>query len=122
MKSVLRDQGVIDWPSDGLSVTALVDEDSLPLPDGSVDSVLLIHALEMSPRPQALLAYLESLGETRETPARIVLPGHGEPITDHVALIDERLAKTERRKQKFLNLILSIAYPALTGIQVINPR
>jgi SAM-dependent methyltransferase len=48
-------QGVIDWPQDRPSATALVDEDLLPLPDGSVDSVLMIHALEMSPRPHALM-------------------------------------------------------------------
>ena len=38
-------------------------------------------------------------------PAEIVLPGHGEPITDHVALIDERFASTERRKEKIYELI-----------------
>ena len=41
-------------------------------------------------RPQALVTYMESLRKTRELPAEIVLSGHGEPITDHVALIDER--------------------------------
>jgi glyoxylase-like metal-dependent hydrolase (beta-lactamase superfamily II) len=56
-------------------------------------------------RPQALVAYIESLRRTRELPAEIVLSGHGEPITDHVALIDERLAKTERRKEKIYELI-----------------
>jgi SAM-dependent methyltransferase len=49
-------QGVMDWPSSGGSATALVSEDSLPLPDSSVDLVLLIHALEMSQRPHALMA------------------------------------------------------------------
>ena len=43
---------------------------------------------------QALVTYIESMRKTREMPAEIVLSGHGEPITDHVALIDERLAKT----------------------------
>ena len=38
-------------------------------------------------------------------PAEIVLSGHGEPITDHVALIDERIAKHERRKEKIYGLI-----------------
>ena len=32
-------------------------------------------------------------------------PGHGEPVVDHVALIDERLAKHERRKEKIYKLI-----------------
>lgn len=51
-------QGVIDWPASGGSATALVEEDSLPLPDSSIDLVVLVHALEMSPRPHALMAEL----------------------------------------------------------------
>jgi glyoxylase-like metal-dependent hydrolase (beta-lactamase superfamily II) len=58
-----------------------------------------------SERPQALVNYIESLRQTREMPAEIVLGGHGDPIVDHVALIDERLAKTERRKEKIFGLI-----------------
>jgi hypothetical protein len=34
-----------------------------------------------------------------------VLPGHGEPITDHVALIDERFAHSRRRAEKIHELI-----------------
>ena len=56
-------------------------------------------------REQALVTYIESLRKTREMPADFVLSGHGEPITDHVALIDERLEKTERRKEKIHGLI-----------------
>jgi glyoxylase-like metal-dependent hydrolase (beta-lactamase superfamily II) len=56
-------------------------------------------------RTQALATYIESMRKTREMPAEIVLSGHGEPITDHVALIDERLAKHERRKEKIYALI-----------------
>jgi glyoxylase-like metal-dependent hydrolase (beta-lactamase superfamily II) len=41
-------------------------------------------------RTQALVTYLESLKRTRELPAEIALSGHGEPFTEHVALIDER--------------------------------
>jgi glyoxylase-like metal-dependent hydrolase (beta-lactamase superfamily II) len=58
-----------------------------------------------SQRPQALVTYIESLKETREIPAEIVLPGHGEPITDHVELIDSRLAGHDRRKEKIYRLI-----------------
>jgi glyoxylase-like metal-dependent hydrolase (beta-lactamase superfamily II) len=56
-------------------------------------------------RPQALVTYIESMRETREMPAEIVLSGHGEPITDHAALIDDRIAKHERRKEKIHKLI-----------------
>jgi glyoxylase-like metal-dependent hydrolase (beta-lactamase superfamily II) len=56
-------------------------------------------------RPQALVAYIDSLLKTRELPAEIVLPGHGEPITDHVTLIDERLEMHEHRAEKLRALI-----------------
>ena len=67
---------------------------------------LISRPLDGSDEPtQALVSYIDSLRKTRELPARIVLPGHGDPITDHVALIDERLEKTERRKEKILGLV-----------------
>jgi glyoxylase-like metal-dependent hydrolase (beta-lactamase superfamily II) len=56
-------------------------------------------------RPKALVAYLRSLALTRELPAEILLPGHGEPITDHVALIDERFNMHRRRAEKLRGLI-----------------
>jgi glyoxylase-like metal-dependent hydrolase (beta-lactamase superfamily II) len=56
-------------------------------------------------RPKALAAYLRSLARTRELPAEILLPGHGDPITDHVALIDERFAMHRRRAEKLRALI-----------------
>jgi glyoxylase-like metal-dependent hydrolase (beta-lactamase superfamily II) len=56
-------------------------------------------------RTQALVTYIESLRKTREMPAEIVLPGHGEPITEHVELIDSRFASHERRKEKIHRLI-----------------
>ena len=39
-------QGVMHWPPEGPNATALVEEEGLPLPDMSIDRVLLIHALE----------------------------------------------------------------------------
>jgi glyoxylase-like metal-dependent hydrolase (beta-lactamase superfamily II) len=56
-------------------------------------------------REQALVTYIESMRRTREMPAEIVLPGHGDPVVDHVALIDDRIAKHERRKEKIHKLI-----------------
>jgi glyoxylase-like metal-dependent hydrolase (beta-lactamase superfamily II) len=56
-------------------------------------------------RPKALVTYLRSLAQTRELPAEILLPGHGEPITDHVALIEERFAMHRRRAEKLRKLI-----------------
>ncbi len=56
-------------------------------------------------RPRALVTYLRSLARTRELPAAILLPGHGEPITDHVSLIDDRFALHRRRAEKLRGLI-----------------
>jgi glyoxylase-like metal-dependent hydrolase (beta-lactamase superfamily II) len=56
-------------------------------------------------RPKALLAYIDSMRKTRELPAEVVLSGHGEAITDHVALIDERLEKHRHRAEKIRGLV-----------------
>jgi glyoxylase-like metal-dependent hydrolase (beta-lactamase superfamily II) len=56
-------------------------------------------------RPRALMTYMASMRETREMPIATVLPGHGEPIDDHAALIDERFALHERRARKIGGLI-----------------
>jgi glyoxylase-like metal-dependent hydrolase (beta-lactamase superfamily II) len=56
-------------------------------------------------RPRALMTYIASLRRTRELPARIVLPGHGEPIVDHRALIDTRFELHRRRAEKIHALI-----------------
>jgi glyoxylase-like metal-dependent hydrolase (beta-lactamase superfamily II) len=57
------------------------------------------------PRPQALLTYIDSLRCTRAMELALVLPGHGRPIRDHVALIDERLRLHDRRAEKIHRLI-----------------
>src|SRR5918998_1616421 len=42
-------------PPDAPCAVALVEEDALPLSDGTVDLLLLVHALEMSPQPGRLM-------------------------------------------------------------------
>jgi glyoxylase-like metal-dependent hydrolase (beta-lactamase superfamily II) len=56
-------------------------------------------------RPQALVTYMESLKKTREMDLDLVLPGHGDPVTDHRALIDQRFEMHARRAEKIYGLI-----------------
>src|SRR5215211_5704747 len=56
-------------------------------------------------RRQALVEYLDSLRLTRELELDLVLPGHGDPITDHRALIDQRFELHRRRAHKLHRLI-----------------
>jgi SAM-dependent methyltransferase len=48
-------QGVTRWPRKGANHTAFVDENDLPLPDRSVDRVLLVHAIECTEHVRPLL-------------------------------------------------------------------
>jgi glyoxylase-like metal-dependent hydrolase (beta-lactamase superfamily II) len=82
----------------------LIGADHL-LPSISSNPLLARPLGDFSRRPQALVTYIESLRKTREMPIEIVLPGHGEPITDHVGLIDSRFAGYDRRKEKLYRLI-----------------
>jgi glyoxylase-like metal-dependent hydrolase (beta-lactamase superfamily II) len=57
------------------------------------------------PRPTPLIEYARSLRATREMDVATVLTGHGDPITDHVTLIDSRLEDQGRRARKIRSLI-----------------
>jgi len=48
-------QGVVNWPAEGPSATALVEDTSLPLPTSSIDRVLLVHHLEHAENPAETL-------------------------------------------------------------------
>ncbi len=39
-------QGVVHWPADGRGLATLIDETELPLPDFSMDRVILVHGIE----------------------------------------------------------------------------
>lgn len=57
-------QGAVAWPVGGPSRTALVFGEELPLPDASVDRILLVHALEHAENP----------GETLKEIWRVLVP------------------------------------------------
>lgn len=48
-------QGVLPWPPEGPGLTVLADEVELPLPDRSMDRILLIHALEAAEQVRAMM-------------------------------------------------------------------
>jgi SAM-dependent methyltransferase len=48
-------QGVARWPREGRNLASLVDEMDLPLPDRSVDRVLLVHAVEVTEQLRPML-------------------------------------------------------------------
>jgi glyoxylase-like metal-dependent hydrolase (beta-lactamase superfamily II) len=114
----LRDRGlrVLHRPGHSPSDTVFVDESRTMMlaADHLIAHIssnpLLARPLDAEeqydgPRPQALIAYMTSLEQTRAMELSLVLPGHGRPITDHVALIDERFRLHERRAAKMLGLI-----------------
>ena len=48
-------QGVMHWPDDGNNISALCAETQWPLPSGLADRIVMLHALETSERPDAVL-------------------------------------------------------------------
>jgi glyoxylase-like metal-dependent hydrolase (beta-lactamase superfamily II) len=57
------------------------------------------------PRPTPLVDYVNALKGTQALPAQLVVGGHGEAVTAHVELIDERLRLHERRAGKILRML-----------------
>ncbi|HEX2084411.1 MAG TPA: MBL fold metallo-hydrolase [Solirubrobacteraceae bacterium] len=54
---------------------------------------------------RALMTYLGSLRRTRAMDVDLVLTGHGEPVADHRALIDERFDMHDKRAAKIASRI-----------------
>lgn len=48
-------QGALVWPREGGVLTALAEEDKLPLADASVDKLLAVHSLEVGERVRPML-------------------------------------------------------------------
>ncbi len=47
--------GAVRWPESGANLAGLVDDEDLPLANGSMEGILLVHCLEHSADPHALL-------------------------------------------------------------------
>ncbi len=63
--------------------------------------------LEGQPEPthKALVAYLQSARRVRALPVGLVAPGHAEPFSGHVEVIDRLLAFYEKRQERILELL-----------------
>jgi glyoxylase-like metal-dependent hydrolase (beta-lactamase superfamily II) len=51
-------------------------------------------------RPHSLVTYVNSLKKTQSMEISLVHGGHGDPVDDHVTLVDERLRQFDRRATK----------------------
>lgn len=87
-------QGVLPWPPEGPNATSLCDEVDLPIPDLSIDRILLVHALEHA---ESLRPFLREIWRIMAPSGRliVVVPnrrgiwarfdstpfGHGHPYT-----------------------------------------
>ncbi len=104
-----RSLRVLHLPGHSPSDTAFHDEERGTVLAGDVllasypTSAIIAPPLdgsEVSVRPQALSHYIASLHRLNALELEVILPGHGEPLSDHRRLIAERLddldAKTER--------------------------
>jgi glyoxylase-like metal-dependent hydrolase (beta-lactamase superfamily II) len=60
---------------------------------------------QREPTHRALVEYVRSARRARQLPARLVAPGHGEPFSGHVELIDRLLAFYEKRQARILELL-----------------
>ena len=60
---------------------------------------------QREPTHRALVEYVRSAHRARELPAQLIAPGHGEPFTGHVDLIDRLLAFYEKRQARILEVL-----------------
>jgi len=69
------------------------------------DAVLGEGSVFVAPDPGALAAYLNALAYLRERPLTVLLPGHGPPITDPHAKLDEYVSHRLDRERRLLQAL-----------------
>ena len=66
------------------------------------DAVLGEGSVFVAPDPGALAGYLEALVQLRERPLTVLLPGHGPPVTDPQAKLDEYVSHRLDRERRLM--------------------
>jgi len=83
--------------------------DHLSFLTGSValtgDAVLGEGSVFISPDPGALVAYLEGLERLRRRPLALICPGHGPPVRDPAAKLDEYIAHRLDREHRLVGAL-----------------
>lgn len=72
---------------------------------GSNPNPLLRRTRPGEAREKSLVEYQASLRRTRELELGVCYPGHGEPIADHVAVVDRILGRQEKRSEQVMKLV-----------------
>lgn len=69
------------------------------------DAVLGWGSVILAPTPGALRVYLEALARLRALDLRLLLPGHGPPVTDPAAKLDEYVAHRLDRERRLVEAL-----------------
>jgi glyoxylase-like metal-dependent hydrolase (beta-lactamase superfamily II) len=99
---VARHGDVGDTPFDVLFIPGHADDHLVFVADGAAftgDAVLGQGSVFVSGR---LREYLEGLRRLRALELEVILPGHGDPVTDPAAKLDEYLAHRAERERKLV--------------------
>jgi glyoxylase-like metal-dependent hydrolase (beta-lactamase superfamily II) len=69
------------------------------------DAVLGQGSVFIAPDPGALVGYLDALGRLRERPLQALGPGHGPPVHDPAAKLDEYIAHRLDRERRLVEAL-----------------
>lgn len=69
------------------------------------DAVLGFGSVFIAPDPGALAGYLAALRRLRELPLRVLCPGHGPPVEDPAAKLDEYVAHRLEREERLIEAL-----------------
>jgi glyoxylase-like metal-dependent hydrolase (beta-lactamase superfamily II) len=107
-----RDLRILARPGHSTTDALLVDEGSATafvgdhLLAGISSNAEIVPAAEPTgSRPQARIAYLDSLKRTAAMPLGLLLTGHGDAVADHRGLVRRRFAEHRRRCQRIIAVL-----------------